>query len=316
MNTNLRWMRRRVLALAVAALCVAAISGTAVAGHQTSGVKSYTGCHVGGDGVIIKVKEGNSPRSACSGGQVEAHFSGGDISKISVGSGLSLPNGGDNGEVRIVLDASHSLPQGCSDGQVAKWETSLDPDRWVCRADNDTTYTADGTTLDLSGGQFSIDPDYRVLNAPDCPSGQFANGFAGDGEIRCAAPPAATLQAFSGPQTNFNTGAGIPDDGAFHVMASVTVPAGNYLITAKGQITSAGNVDGFSATECQIQSGAVIYDSMRWGSVTIDDNPSTTLSLAGLGATGGASIDLACAADEGADGVGLRYGRLVVVKVG
>jgi hypothetical protein len=99
-------------------------------------------------------------------------------------------------------------------------------------------------------------------------------------------------------------------------MASVTVPAGNYFVTAKGQITSSGNVDDFSATECQIQSGAIIYDSMRWGSVTIDDNPATTLALAGLGATGGATVDLACAADDGADDVGLRYGRLVVLKVG
>src|SRR5512134_1809374 len=99
-----RWMERRVLALAAMAVGVVAIAGTAVAGHQTSGVKSYTGCLVSGDGVMIKIKEGNAPKSACTGGQVEAHFSGGDITKISVGAGLSLPNGGDNSEVRIVLD--------------------------------------------------------------------------------------------------------------------------------------------------------------------------------------------------------------------
>jgi hypothetical protein len=83
MKMNPRWIRRRALALAVAALCLAAISGTALAGHQTSGVKSYTGCLVSGEGVLIKIKEGNAPRSACTGGQVEAHFSGGDITKIS-----------------------------------------------------------------------------------------------------------------------------------------------------------------------------------------------------------------------------------------
>ncbi len=155
-----------------------------------------------------------------------------------------------------------------------------------------------------------------MKNTPDCSSGQFATGFEPSGEISCAAPPAAALTAFSGPQASFNTGLGIPDDGAFHVFASVSVPAGNYFVTAKGQIRSEGNVDSFSATECQIQSGSVVYDSMRWGSVTIDDNPETAFALAGLGYHAGGSIGLACAADSGADGVGLRYGRLVVIKVG
>ena len=79
--------RSKPLAFVVCALVVAITATTALAGHQTSGVKSYTGCLVSGDGVMIKIKEGNSPRSACAGGQVEAHFSGGDITKISVGSG-------------------------------------------------------------------------------------------------------------------------------------------------------------------------------------------------------------------------------------
>jgi hypothetical protein len=227
MNVRLGWIRRRLLAVAVAALCVVAISGTALAGHQTSGVKSYTGCLVSGDGVLIKIKEGTVPRSACTGGQVEAHFSGGDITKISVGSGLSLPNGGDNGEVRIVLDASHSLPQGCDDGEVAKWETSLDPDRWVCRADDDTTYD-DGTGLDLSASNvFSIEPAYRVKNTPDCSSGQFATGFDGDGDIQCAAPAAP-----AGSQGFFSRLAGDEEIAGTETVLSETLPAGNYLLFA------------------------------------------------------------------------------------
>ena len=177
--------RSKPLAFVVCALVVAITATTALAGHQTSGVKSYTGCLVSGDGVMIKIKEGNSPRSACAGGQVEAHFSGGDITKISVGSGLSLPNGGDNGEVRIVLDATHSLPQNCTAGRVAEWNCSA----WVCGIDNDTTYTA-GTGLDLSAGDaFSIEPAYRVKNTPDCSSGQFATGFDGEGSGPVVALP-------------------------------------------------------------------------------------------------------------------------------
>jgi hypothetical protein len=188
---------------------------------------------------------------------------------------------------------------------------------WVC-ADHDIgTGLALTQTLGSSGSvQYRVDPNYRVKNTPDCDSGKFATGFEDDGDIVCAAPAGATLPAFSGPQADYQSGVGIPDDGAFHVMASVDVPAGNYFVTGKGQITSAGNVDDFSATECQIQSGAIVYDNMRWGSVTIDDNVLTTLALAGLGHSDGGTIDLACAADTGADGVGLRHGRLVVIKVG
>jgi hypothetical protein len=51
--------------------------------------------------VIIKVKEGNAPKSTCAGGQTQVHLSGGDISKISVTGALT--GGGDNGEMTIGL---------------------------------------------------------------------------------------------------------------------------------------------------------------------------------------------------------------------
>ena len=90
MTGRVRRMGSRMAALAVAAIGVVAIAGTALAGHQTSGVKSYTGCLVSGDGVLVKIKEGNVPRSACTGGQVEAHFSGGDITAITAQAGGGL----------------------------------------------------------------------------------------------------------------------------------------------------------------------------------------------------------------------------------
>ena len=62
MSTRTRWIRRRALAVAVAAVGVVAIAGTALAGHQTSGVKSYTGCLVSGDGVITP-PDVRTPRS-------------------------------------------------------------------------------------------------------------------------------------------------------------------------------------------------------------------------------------------------------------
>jgi len=311
-----RFFTRRVLLLGgVAALCIVAIAGTAVAG-PAGAVKTFTGCLASNDGTITKVKEGDSPKSSCSNGQTVVKLSGGDITKISVTGGLTLPDGpgtGDSGDVTIGLDAKYTLPQSCANAQVAKWNSATSA--WACAADNDTTYSK-GIGLDLTGTMFSIDEDYRVKNTPDCDSGTFATGFNASGAIQCGAPAAATLQAFSGPQSDYEAGVGIPDDGAFHVIASVTVPAGNYFMTAKGLITSTGDVSDFRSTECQLQDGAVIYDNMRWGSVTIDDNPRTTLALAGLGHSDGGTIELACSADSGADGVGIEEGRLVVLKVG
>jgi hypothetical protein len=297
--------RRTLLALASAAAGLMLLAGSAIAGHIGGDVESYTGCLSVSGGTLTLIKEGNAPQSECGKNQVEAHFSGGDITSIAGQAGGGLVGGGTNGAVTM------SLRRDCDTGQVVKWSGSA----WACASDSNSTYSA-GTGLDLSGSTFSVESAYRVKNTPDCSSGQFATGFDSDGDIQCAAPATATLQAFSGPQANFDNGVGIPDDGAFHVLASVNVSAGNYFVTAKGLITSAGNVDDFSSTECQIQSGAVVYDSMRWGSVTIDDNPRTTLALAGLGHSDGGTIALACAADEGADDVGLVKGRLVVVKVG
>jgi len=251
MRKTASWMRRRVLVLAVAAVGVVAIAGTALAGHVTSGVKSYTGCLVPGDGVIVKVKEGNAPRSACTGGQVEAHFSGGDITKISVGNGLSLPNGGDNGEVRIVLDASHSLPQNCAAGRVVKWNGSA----WVCGVDNDTTYSA-GTGLDLSAGNaFSIEPGYRIPGKQCSTAGQFARGFDSAGDIQCAAPLSSGVEVW---QKTAGTGNAIDlPDGEGVDLVAMPLPAGTFLITAVATVRDESGVgDDEVSVRCRLRNGA------------------------------------------------------------
>ena len=286
MSTRTRWMQRRALALGVAAVGVVAIAGTALAGHQTSGVKSYTGCLVSGDGVMIKIKEGNAPRSACTGGQVEAHFSGGDITKISVGSGLSLPNGGDNGEVRIELAAGQALPQGCADGRVAEWDSGTS--RWICGLDNDTTYT-DGTGLDLSAANaFSISPDYRVKNTPDCSSGQFATGFEGDGDIQCAAAPAQGAQVWQ--KTRAVDGGVIPlPKGEGVDLIIMPLPAGTYLITAVATVgdrsgTALGDEE--AHVSCSLRDGAfaplsAIESTVDIGEELFDSGPEASAVVHG-----------------------------------
>ena len=228
MTTRMRWIKRRPLALAIALIGVVAISGTALAGHQTSGVKSYTGCLVSGDGVIIKIKEGSSPRSACTGGQVEAHFSGGDITKISVGSGLSLPNGGDNGEVRIELAAGQALPQNCTAGRVAEWNGSA----WVCGVDNDTTYSA-GTGLDLSAGNaFNIEPAYRLPDKACATAGQFSRGFDSGGVIQCSTPASSGVEVWATSVAPDLSDAIVLPNGEGKDLTTLALPVGTFLVTA------------------------------------------------------------------------------------
>lgn len=258
---GVRGSQRRAAVLALAALVVVALGGTALAAFPTSDVKSYAGCLVSNDGVIVKVKEGDSPKSACTGGQTLVHLSGGDITKISVTGALT--GGGDNGEVTIGLKPEATLPSGCANGQVAEWNGSA----WVCAVDNDTTYTA-GTGLDLSAGPtnaFSIEPGYRLPGKSCSTSGEFARGFESDGDIQCAAPSAGA-QVFANLMSP-ESGIGIPDDGLSHQVVSLTVPPGAYSITTVGNGTQAEDREW--QLLCRLSTGSEVLSN---ASVTDDED--------------------------------------------
>jgi hypothetical protein len=262
-------LRRRLVVFALAAGMTLAVATGAIAGHETSGVKSYTGCLVSGDGVLIKIKEGSAPKSACSGGQVEAHFSGGDISKISVGSGLTLPNGGANGEVRIELAAGQSLPQGCAAERVAEWSGSA----WVCGIDNNTTYTA-GTGLNLSAAPanaFSIEPAYRVPGKACPTSGQFATGFDVTGAIQCQAPNATGVEVWQRMQPAA-VGGGVtvlPKGEGVDVIA-MSLPAGTFLMTGVATVSDRNSDDEVAVT-CFLRDAAFNLLPVHEGAVDIGE---------------------------------------------
>src|SRR5215216_5554549 len=89
-------------AAAVVAAAAVTLAGTAIAGHLSGDVKSYTACLSSG-GTLSGVAEGDAPRKECPKDAPEVHLSGGDITEVSVGPGLT--GGGTNGAVTLGLDA-------------------------------------------------------------------------------------------------------------------------------------------------------------------------------------------------------------------
>lgn len=301
-----RGTRRRVVALAaLAALALATLGGTAVAAQLlTAPVATYTGCLATSGGTLSLLKEGDLPQRSCPPGSIEARVSGGDITSIAVGPGLT--GGGDNGDVTIQLDSKYSLPQACSSGQVAKWNGS----GWACAADNDTQY-ANGDGLALSGNTFSIEPAYRVKNDPDCGSGQFATGFGADGAIQCAAPPP--------PPT---TGAEVwhtyiwksdAPYGFYNVVDSLDLPAASFLVTATGFGSDDSGGDDEVGIWCDlVWPGGARMVQMENGDGVNEAVPFTINTVVTLGSAG--TVKLQCRSFQGSDHV--REVELTATKVG
>lgn len=321
---NGRWFRRTsrpAIVVATAFITLVLLAGGAVAALTGSEVKTFSGCLSSGDGVIIKVKEGLTPKSACTSGQTLARLSGGDITSVSVTGALS--GGGENGDLTIGLKPEFSLPQSCGSGRVAEWNGSA----WICGIDDDTRYTAD-TGLSLSSdNKFSISPAYRVKNTPDCDAGKVATGFKDDGEIECTAASTAALTILGSTQNapGFSDGVGIPDDGVWRTYASANLPAGSYILIGKGTLDRDGLNDaggtfedeGSQKAKCRLFLGTdldVTSIDVPEDTESFDAFPFALLAPVTVPAAGG-QAQLQCEALN-ADAVGIREARFIALKVG
>lgn len=169
-------MKRIFLAVVVGAalLVVPAMAG---AGHEPTGVASFTGClNKGGD--LYNVAQGDVPAKPCATGHRQVHLSGGDVTGVSAGEGLT--GGGDGGALSLGVDTSAIQRRVASPCATGSFMRAVNQDGTVdCADDTDTTYTA-GTGLDLSGTTLSVEGGYRLPQT--CTVGQVAKKVAGGWE--------------------------------------------------------------------------------------------------------------------------------------
>jgi hypothetical protein len=110
------------------------------------------------------------------------HLSGGDITAVRAGTGLT--GGSENGAATIGLGAGFSLPQACANGAVPKWNGTA----WGCGTDIDTDTDTKGVpeTFAVFSAVVTIDRGDTDDVQVECPAGSVVTGggfFVGDAQI-------------------------------------------------------------------------------------------------------------------------------------
>jgi hypothetical protein len=89
--------------LALGMLIALLAAGNAFAGHETGSVPSYTGCLNPNGGTVYYLALGEQPQKQCNSGHPHIHLSGGDITAVAAGPGLT--GGGSDGAISLAVDS-------------------------------------------------------------------------------------------------------------------------------------------------------------------------------------------------------------------
>lgn len=336
-----RWLVTVVLVMVALVLG----GGTVLAGHNADAVASYTGCLTKG-GAVTEVAVGDVPLRPCGPDHTEVHLSGGDLTAVAAGDGLT--GGASNGAATLALAPSHQLPQTCTNAQVAKWDGT----GWSCAADDAGQQYSAGNGLELNGTEFSLDRDYRLpqsckagqaagfgptatslgdwqcsqyaLASETCPSGQFARATDDDGALLCAPPASAGA---GGGSTAYVAVERNPVDGSDSIgilnragdfeMVRLDLPAGTYVLLASGTVSNDFLHPDDYVASCSLRADGVTLQFATVSNTTADsggvDESLSLTSAASLPA--GGTVRVTCRTIDSDGMVGERF-RLVAIPVG
>lgn len=240
-----RWLVASVLVPAAVA------AGAAYAGHQDANVVSYTGClNISGDsaGNVQRIKAGDSPLKPCGSGQVQFHFSGGDISAVRTPGGSGLTGGSENGAVTLGLTAQQKLPS-CAQGNVPGWNGSA----WVCYR------IGTGLGADVANNNWQILESYRLPQ--DCADHYLIRWDSSSSLWRCRVP-------YSG-----GTGMQLVNDSVFAIRDSYQLPQS----CASGQVAKSDGSGSWGCANDENSGLPPAFEDEAEGDIDTDP-PATVLS--------------------------------------
>ena len=252
-------MRRSYWRVAAAMAFVLGVGGAAVALAAGKGTPSYTGC-LSSAGAISKVAAGDSPvGGSCPAGQTTIKLSGGDITAVTAGTGLS--GGASNGPATLSLAPGYSLPQACGKGQQP---AASGAGTWGC-ADAPQAFDVTLSITDPpSIGVATLPGGFSLRLTCQTPSG--------DGWAQVAARSVSVGDADIGFMTT-GFGGGVADA----LVARYTLPAGAWQTVLDPGVTVVGQIVLHATT------GAVTAVAFS----LFVDTTANTCELAGTGTPGG-----------------------------
>ncbi len=188
--------------------------------------------------VPYSIRSGVAEDLDCSGCVSEDELNFNPVTGITTEGGLTKEENG-SGSITLSISATYRLPQGCSNGQVPKWNG----DSWICASDNDTIYTA-GTgisitnhTINNTGDTDPSDDLTKTTNFQGDVTGtynnlQIASGAVGTNEIEDGSISFADIG-----QNGCSAGQIMKWNGNAWVCASDEIGGGNFWSLAGNSIT-------------------------------------------------------------------------------